>query len=70
MKLTLFTATCISVVLDLVIGHGSTTPSLVELLSGDATTAINEKGEFDRLHTISVRSDGSASSTLFRYREP
>ena len=54
----------------LVVGHSNTTPPLAELLTGDASTAINEEGEFDRLYVLTVGKNGEASSILMRYGEP
>jgi broad specificity phosphatase PhoE len=54
----------------LVVGHSTTTPSMAELLGGKPGSAINEKGEFDRLYIISIGSDGSASSVMMRYGKP
>ena len=54
----------------LVVGHSTTTPSMADLLGGKSGSAINEKGEFDRLYIISIGSDGSASSVMMRYGKP
>ena len=54
----------------LVVGHSTTTPSVVELLGGKPDSAINEAGEFDRLYIVAISRDGAASSVMMRYGEP
>ena len=54
----------------LVVGHSTTTPSMVELLGGKPNSAINEAGEFDRLYLVTIGEDGAASSVMMRYGEP
>ena len=54
----------------LVVGHSTTTPSMAELLGGKPMSAINEKGEFDRLYIISIGSDGLISSVMMRCGKP
>jgi phosphohistidine phosphatase SixA len=51
----------------LVVGHSTTTPSMVELLGGKPSSVINEMGEFDRLYVVTIGKDGAASSVLMRY---
>lgn len=50
----------------LVVGHSNTTPQLVELLSGDAVSEIDEAREYDRLYILVLR-DGKVTSLLQRY---
>ncbi len=50
----------------LVVGHSTTTPSMVELLGGDPSLVIKEE-EFDRLYIVTIGKDGVASSVLMRY---
>ena len=54
----------------LVVGHSTTTPSMAELLGGKPQSAINEKGEFDRLYIVTIGRDGAASSVMMRYGKP
>jgi probable phosphoglycerate mutase len=54
----------------LVVGHSNTTPAMVELLGGDASPPINEKGEFDRLYNVTIGPDGTTTSVMLRYGEP
>jgi len=42
----------------LVVGHSNTTPMLVEALGGDPGEPIDEKTEFNRLYTLTWRSEG------------
>lgn len=51
----------------LVIGHSNTTPELAKLLGGDPGTAIDEKGEYDRLYIVTIGKDGTVNSALMRY---
>jgi probable phosphoglycerate mutase len=51
----------------LVVGHSNTTPELTKLLGGDAGTAIDEKGEYDRLYIVTVGKDGTVNSVLLRF---
>ena len=53
----------------LVVGHSTTTPSMVELLGGEPNSAINED-EFDRLYIVTIGRDGAASSVMINYGEP
>ncbi len=53
----------------LVVGHSTTTPSMVELLGGKPNSAMNED-EFDRLYIVTMGKDGAASSVMLRYGEP
>ncbi len=54
----------------LVVGHSTTTPSMVMLLGGKPHSAINEAGEFDRLYIVTIGEDGAASSVMMYYGEP
>lgn len=47
-------------------GHSNTVPEIVQLLGGDPGSAIDEKGEFDRLYIVTLR-DGGPVSVLLRY---
>ncbi|QQS40426.1 MAG: histidine phosphatase family protein [Acidobacteriota bacterium] len=51
----------------LVVGHSNTTPELAKLLGGDPGTAIDEKGEYDRLYIVTIGKDGTVNSVLLRY---
>ncbi|MCO6512094.1 MAG: histidine phosphatase family protein [Aridibacter famidurans] len=51
----------------LVIGHSNTTPELTKLLGGNPGTAIDEKGEYDRLYVVTIGKDGTVNSALMRY---
>ena len=52
----------------LVVGHGSTTRTLVEVLGGEPGPLI-EEFEFDRLYIVTVAGD-EVSTTLIRYGTP
>ena len=54
----------------LVVGHSTTTPKVVELLGGSASTAIDEAGEFDRLYLVTVGTEGDVHTVLMRYGTP
>ncbi len=54
----------------LVVGHSNTTPAAVKLLGGEAGTAIDEGGEYDRLYVIAFDSNGQATTLLLRYGKP
>lgn len=47
----------------IVFGHSNTTPALVEALGGHPGAPIDHE-EYDRLYVVTVRPDGSASTTL------
>ena len=51
----------------LVVGHSTTTPSVVELLGGEPGSAIDDRGEYDRLYVVTLRADGAVSTVLMRY---
>lgn len=51
----------------LVVGHSNTTPKMVELLSGESGSEINEKSEYDRLYVVSVSINGKVNTVLLRY---
>ncbi len=53
----------------LVVGHSTTTPSMVELLGGKPNSAINE-AEFDRLYIVTIGKDAAASSVMMHYGDP
>ncbi|HUF03877.1 MAG TPA: histidine phosphatase family protein [Aridibacter sp.] len=53
----------------LVVGHSNTTPDLAKLLGGDPGTAIDEKGEYDRLYVVTIGKDGTVNSALIRFGE-
>jgi len=53
----------------LVVGHSTTTPDLVEILGGDAGTAIEENNEYDRLYIITI-SKYEVNTVLLRYGKP
>ncbi len=53
----------------LVVGHSTTTPSMVELLGGKPNAAI-EEAEFDRLYIVVIGRDGAVSSVMMHYGEP
>lgn len=54
----------------LVVGHSNTTPAAVKLLGGEAGTAIDEGGEYDRLYVITFDSKGQTTTVLLRYGKP
>jgi phosphohistidine phosphatase SixA len=54
----------------LVVGHSTTTPSIVELLGGKPSSAIIQEGEFDRLYIVTIGRDGASSSVMMRYGKP
>jgi phosphohistidine phosphatase SixA len=51
----------------LVVGHSTTTPSMVSLLGGNPESEINEANEFDRLYIVTDSGNGNVSSILIRY---
>jgi phosphohistidine phosphatase SixA len=51
----------------LVIGHSNTTTELVTLLGGEAGTAIDDSGEYDRLYILTIDGKGRVSGVLLRY---
>lgn len=46
----------------LVVGHSNTTPGLVTLLGGDAGAPIDDASEFNRLYTVEIFADRTATS--------
>jgi len=50
----------------LVVGHSSTTPALVEILGGDPGSPIEEENEYDRLYILTI-AKGEVSTVLLRY---
>ncbi len=53
----------------LVVGHSNTTPALVKLLGGEPGSAIEEKGEYDRLYIVTIL-EGATSTVMMRYGAP
>lgn len=53
----------------LVVGHSNTTPSLVEILGGEAGPAIVEATEYDRLYILTIGKEG-VKTVLLRYGKP
>ena len=54
----------------LVVGHSNTTTDLVELLGGDAGSAIDHSGEYDRLYVLTIDAGQSVTTLLMRYGAP
>jgi phosphohistidine phosphatase SixA len=54
----------------LIVGHSTSTPSVVELLGGKSGPPIDEAAEFDRLYIVTIDANGKASTVLIRYGRP
>jgi probable phosphoglycerate mutase len=54
----------------LVVGHSDTTPIMVALLGGKPGSAIDEKGEYDRLYIVTIGPDGAVITVTMRYGKP
>ena len=54
----------------LVVGHSSTTPTMIELLGGGYVPAFDERREYDRLYVVTILSEEEVQTVLLRYGSP